>query len=224
MKKVYLIDFDGTITVQDTLQWLLDRYGMKNWREIEQEVEKGLLKEKDVYTIEMKSLKIPISEAISEILKEVQLRNGFFEFYEYCQRFNYQIVVVSAGFRQIIIPFLNQYNFQVKLFANELIENDSDEGWSFYNSITPLPDCEHSLCKCVPFLEYYEKGYYVTFIGDGITDYCIAKRCEQVYALKGSNLEKMLEKYSKKYFSFNTFLDVLNQELKNKFSNVSENK
>lgn len=213
MKKAYLIDFDGTITIQDTLQYLLDKYGMKNWREIDHKVEKGLLSEREALTLEMQSLKIKLSDVLEELLEVIQIRDGFQNFYEYCKKNNHFIGVVSAGFQQIIAPILQKHGFTLSIYANHLIMDDRNYGWQYTNTIPFLPHCQHSICKCFPMYELLEKKYQVIFIGDGLTDFCIAKQCEYVYALKGSVLEVMLREISKKYLSFSTFNDILNNEL-----------
>lgn len=211
MNIAYLIDFDGTVTTADTLQYLLDNYGMKNWRELDIQVENGEITEREAFTTQMNSLQINLEEAVSILLKKMQIRSGFHSFLEYCHKSKFPILIVSAGFKELIEPILLHNNIVLEIRSNH-INSISDNGWKFATSVPFLSDCNHSVCKCHPFEEYKQNGYHVVFIGDGITDFCVAMKCSVVYAVQHSSLAKMLLKKKKPFFEFQSFEEIIQIE------------
>lgn len=184
-----LLDFDGTVTTIDTLQYLLDHYGMRNWRELDRQVVNGSMKELDAMRMQMESLSILPADILPEIIKKIPLRSGFPEFVTLANQHQIPLRIVSAGFCEIINPYLLAHSIHCEVVANHITEISELTGWQIGASVQPLPECKHSHCKCrsEEWLRGMQRKVY--FVGDGITDYCVAKRADTIFAVQGSTLE-----------------------------------
>lgn len=210
--RAYLIDFDGTITTIDTLQYLLDQYGMPDWRSLDQQVEAGILREVDVMKIEMLSLRVTLEDAIAECIRVIPLRDGVREFLSESRAAGHRSQIVSAGYRELIEAYLANWAIDCEVVANSLPGYDISGGWLLKRPFDNLTDCRQSLCKCVPLHQERTRGREIVYIGDGITDFCAAANSDRVYAVTGSALERRLLADGKPYTSFNSFSEILTRE------------
>jgi len=64
------VDFDGTITKTDTLQYILDTFGDKDWRKIEEAVSRGEIDEIDGLRLEFATVR-----ASKEVRRRCLLRS-----------------------------------------------------------------------------------------------------------------------------------------------------
>ncbi len=203
-----LLDFDGTITTIDTLQYLLDRYGMADWRKLDDQIEFGEYRESDALKIQMSSLRISPQQAIDELIAVIAIRDGFKEFFSYAKQHSIPIRIVSGGFGEIIHPFLQFHGIDCEVVANRIAGFNAEGGWLVSNDVEPLPDCRYSLCKCKSADWLHESGSKVLYIGDGITDFCVAGRSDIVYALKNGALERKCIREHLPYFSYTNFFEI----------------
>ena len=125
MDKVILSDFDGTITTQDTLARILDRFAERDWRPIEKRVRSeefgnriGLRQE-----FNLCDPKKATREAIVRLLnEEIEIDPYFKPFLEFCGREGFKFIIVSGGFSLCIETMLKKYNLEnLEYYANKLL-------------------------------------------------------------------------------------------------------
>ncbi len=206
-----LIDFDRTITVEDTLVYLLDRYGMKDWKKLDDAIECDKITGEEALRIQMKSLRITPENAISELLEHIPIREGFREFLAASRVRNLPVRIVSGGFVEIIAPYLKQHEIECEVYANHISGLDEAGGWEIECVHESLPGCKSLHCKCLSDEWLKKLGREAIFIGDGITDYCVSERVNIIFALAGDALARKLQREQKHFFSFTTFFDVIDQ-------------
>jgi 2-hydroxy-3-keto-5-methylthiopentenyl-1-phosphate phosphatase len=169
---LYLIlDWDGTVTVRDTLWMLLERFGD---REVFERMEGGLgtaHSYRAVMETEMATITAPLEEAVAFLVAEVEIRAGFRGIVE-----RFRPLVLSSSFRETIEPVLARERVEVELVANRV--DPRPDGWRvLWTDDAPCPECGE-LCK----RRALPRGVQVVYVGDGYSDRCAALAAERVFA------------------------------------------
>ncbi|MDX6513742.1 MAG: 2-hydroxy-3-keto-5-methylthiopentenyl-phosphate phosphatase [Gaiellaceae bacterium] len=172
---MYLIlDWDGTVTVRDTLWLLLERFGD---RAVFERMEAGLgttLGHREVMETEMATITAPLDEAVAFLLDVAEIRPGFRRLVE-----QFHPLVLSSGFHETIEPVLAREEIEVELAANRI--DPRPDGWRvLWADDAPCTVCgEPCKRRVLP-----EDGP-VVYVGDGYSDRCAALAAERVFARDG---------------------------------------
>jgi 2-hydroxy-3-keto-5-methylthiopentenyl-1-phosphate phosphatase len=169
---LYLIlDWDGTVTVRDTLWMLLERFGD---REVFERMEGGLgtaHSYREVMEKEMATITAPLEEAVAFLVAEAEIRAGFRGIVEH-----FRPLVLSSSFHETIEPVLAREGVEVELVANRV--DARPEGWRvLWTDDAPCPECGE-LCK----RRSLPRGVPVVYVGDGYSDRCAALAAERIFA------------------------------------------
>jgi 2-hydroxy-3-keto-5-methylthiopentenyl-1-phosphate phosphatase len=169
---LYLIlDWDGTVTVRDTLWMLLERFGD---REVFERMEGALGDTKsyrEVMETEMATITAPLDEAVEFLVARVEIRPGFAEL---VHRFSPRLL--SSSFHETIEPVLAREGVDVELTANRI--DPRTDGWRvLWADEAPCPECGE-LCK----RRALPSDGTVVYAGDGYSDRCAALAADRVFA------------------------------------------
>lgn len=176
--RVY-VDFDGTIAPDDPTDALFARFADPYWHVIEEEWQQGRLPASECMKRQVRLLRATPAE-IAAFLAEVRIDQGAPEFFRLCRRYQAEIMVVSDGLDLIVKTVLDKAGLTLPFFANRL-EWQGGKRWRLR-----LPhlraDCSARLgnCKCAHRASM--RGAFDIMIGDGKSDFCIARRCDLVLA------------------------------------------
>jgi 2-hydroxy-3-keto-5-methylthiopentenyl-1-phosphate phosphatase len=191
-----ILDWDGTVTVRDSLWMLLDRFGD---RDVFAAAERALgrtLSYRELMETEMATIRAPLDEAVAFLVSEVEVRAGFAEL---AARF--RPLILSSGFVETIEPILAREDVDVDLVANRL--DPRPDGWRvLWADDAPCPECG-DLCKRRALPD--ERP--LVYVGDGYSDRCAALAADRVFARR--SLAEYFEAQSLAYEPFETFDDVL---------------
>lgn len=174
-------DFDGTITTQDTLVYLLNNFGHPSWIEIEEMMERGELIEADGLKAEFSLLKVDWDSAVEAILAEIEIDPEFPPFVQFLQSLNIPLIILSGGVGKIIrLIFEREGLTGLEIRANDALISDGK--WRIIPSNRPRIKglCNH--CKSHSVIEMKEKGWNTIYIGDGLTDRCPSQNADLVIA------------------------------------------
>lgn len=199
------MDFDGTITERDTLQYLLDTHSGEDWRAIERRVERGELEEGEALQMEMDLLEVPLEEALRSIEKDVEVDPHFFDFLDWCREGGIETAVVSGGFSTIIRHLLPaEIRDGLPILANEL--DVQDRRWLVVprGNWTDCRKCNH--CKRTAVLHAKRAGRTTVYVGNGNTDICPARVADVVIAR--DRLAEAMADMGRDFFAFEDFRDV----------------
>ena len=169
---MYLIlDWDGTVTVRDTLWMLLERYGD---REVFERMEGALGATHthcEVMEAEMATITAPLEEAVAFLVGAVEIRAGFRGVVE-----RFRPLVLSSSFHETIEPVLAREGVEVELVANRI--DAKPDGWRvLWADDAPCPECGE-LCK----RRSLPSNGAVVYAGDGYSDRCAALAADRVFA------------------------------------------
>jgi 2-hydroxy-3-keto-5-methylthiopentenyl-1-phosphate phosphatase len=169
---LYLIlDWDGTVTVRDTLWMLLERFGD---RKVFERMERALgvtKSHREVMEIEMATITVPLEEAVEFLVERVEIRRGFAELVR-----RFRPLILSSSFHETIEPVLAREGLQVDVTANRI--EPRPDGWRvIWADGAPCPECGE-LCK----RRSLPRDGTVVYAGDGYSDRCAALAADRVFA------------------------------------------
>lgn len=197
-------DFDGTITKKDTLVFLAENLGggPEMVRAIGRLIREGRLTLREGIAAEMRSIRAPFSDAVNLLREQVAIDPGFQPFARWCADEGIPLTVLSAGFHELIDLFIPAAEYpMIMILANRLFP-DERSGWQcdFRDNTKFGHD------KSRVLLEARERGAYLSFIGDGLSDRASADIADEVFA-KHSLVEYCVDR-GINFRSFATFDDI----------------
>jgi 2-hydroxy-3-keto-5-methylthiopentenyl-1-phosphate phosphatase len=189
------LDWDGTVTVRDTLWMLMERFGDRSTFD---RSEKGLGRDltlRDVIDMQIGTITAPLDEAIAFLLDEVEVRRGFRELVE-----RFRPVVLSSGFHETIEPVLAREGVEVEVHANRV--EARPDGWRVHWTD------EAACATCGDFCKRrtLPAGRPLVYVGDGYSDRCAALAADRVFARRA--LGDYLVSRNVPFEPFETFDDV----------------
>lgn len=204
-----LVDFDGTITTEDTNNKLVEVYGNETTNRLRKEFREGKLNFPDYFQGEMSELRLTEDEYINFLLEKIEISPGFLEFYKNVKEKGVRIGIISGGFRNGIIPFLKKHGIDdIEIFSNKLIF-DGNKPYIKFADGQDLKCCDKGPCgncKIKHYNRYKKDAKKVIFIGDGTTDMPVAEVAEIVFAK--DSLAKYLDKKGIDYIFYKDFRDI----------------
>ena len=184
-KIAILVDFDGTITTEDTNTKLMEIHGNDKIRNLHEKYRNKEINLLTLIELQFKEVKLTEEEYLNFILNEFNITKGFVEFYNSLKQKNIPLAIVSGGFDNGIKPFLQKHGItDVELYANSFIFDEDNITVKFYDGGI-LDCCEFGPCgncKIRRYEDFKKKNDIVIFIGDGFTDKHIAKKADVVFA------------------------------------------
>jgi 2,3-diketo-5-methylthio-1-phosphopentane phosphatase len=204
-KTVVLCDFDGTITVEDSLDTVFDHFAPPDWRAVGSAIRaKGGTRAS--IPVEVGLCRATRADFERVVREKIALRPGFRELLRLCRERGWEFTILSEGFDLHIRTVLEREGLEgLRSYSNDLVFVD---GRIEVKQLDLNPDCGRcGNCKRSHVRGYKAEGYRVTYIGDGITDFCPAKEADFVLA-KGV-LARYCEREGVGYVLFEDFHDVV---------------
>jgi 2-hydroxy-3-keto-5-methylthiopentenyl-1-phosphate phosphatase len=191
-----VVDWDGTVTVGDTLHAAIARFGdLRVFHAMEEEIGRRLTLQ-EVIAVEMATIRAPMDEVVAFLVDSVSLRSGFGAFVE-----RFDPLVVSMGFRELIDPLLERDGISARVVANRL--DPAPDGWrTLFREQAVCSVCGEP-CKRsdVSGLDRF------VYVGDGVSDRCVAEAATSVFARDG--LAEYLDTRCIPYEPFTDFDDLV---------------
>jgi 2-hydroxy-3-keto-5-methylthiopentenyl-1-phosphate phosphatase len=204
VSRTLVVDFDGTVTEQDLLDTIAQRFGDPEvYREVDEGLDEGRLTLREVITREYEPVRSPLDEIVRWELENVSIRPGFKELVELARARGWRFVIVSSGFHELIEPILEREGVEVELHANRV--EPRPDGWRVRWQYDETCDNCGESCKRAIVQEFGGDGEIV-YVGDGYSDRCAAEASSLVFATKG--LARYLDERGIPYEPFDDFNDV----------------
>ena len=207
MKDLIIVsDFDGTITERDGLYTFIKEYAKGDWEKIEQDWADGKISSKECLIEEFKLVPDLSEELIAGFVKTICIDEYFKDFYLKISEQNIDFCIVSDGIDYFINKIFEQYNIKnIKIISNHGEFKNGKFEFSFPNN---SKNCINNLgtCKCNIVKEMKNLYKKVIFIGDGVSDYCVADKADYLFAK--SSLIKYCEKNHIRHSKFNNFSEI----------------
>jgi HAD superfamily phosphoserine phosphatase-like hydrolase len=198
-------DFDGTITLQDTLVEILNRYGSPTWTCVQEKVASGELSIREGLQSEMGSVRATRAELEGLLAERIQLDPTFPGFLRRMRERGVPLVLITGGFDLCVEAVMAQSGlWPVPFLANRLREADGSWRVDFPYPSATCTACGH--CKGDPIRSWRAQGYTTVFAGNGVTDRCAALNANLTFAK--DDLESWCRREAVKASRFENFDDI----------------
>ncbi|PEW01957.1 2-hydroxy-3-keto-5-methylthiopentenyl-1-phosphate phosphatase [Bacillus cereus] len=200
-------DFDGTITNNDNIMSIMEKFAPPEAEEVKQRIlSQELSIQEGVFQL-FQLLPTNLHDDIIQFLKETaEIRSGFHEFIQFANDNNISFYVISGGMDFFVYPLLQGIIPKEQIYCNE-----TDFSNEYITVKWPHP-CDHhcqnhcGLCKSSLIRKLSDTNDFYIVIGDSITDLQAAKQADKVFA-RDFLITKCEENHIA-YTPFETFHDV----------------
>ncbi|MCU0861889.1 MAG: HAD-IB family phosphatase, partial [Methanomassiliicoccales archaeon] len=188
--RAILCDFDGTITLKDTAEWVLDRHADGDWQALDKDYVEGRLTLLECMSRQFSLVRTEKAQILKELDSEVGVRQGFPELVRRARLNGSEVVIVSAGLDFVIRHYLQRMGVEglVRLHSARTKKLDGHISFKF-------PSLRHQ--ESVTFKDdevrhWQDAGATVTYIGDGVPDVDACALADHRYAVSESRLDQEL--------------------------------
>jgi 2-hydroxy-3-keto-5-methylthiopentenyl-1-phosphate phosphatase len=190
-----VVDWDGTVTVRDTLLMVIERFGDPSIEEeLDAALAAGRMTHRAVMETEFASVRARLGDVVDYVVESARIRPGFAEV---AQRF--EPLILSSSFHETIEPVLEREGVVARVRANRV--DARPEGWR----IRWESDSDCATCGA-PCKRGSLPAGRVVYVGDGYSDRCAALAAQRVFAR--DSLAVYLEERRVPFEPFETFFDV----------------
>jgi 2-hydroxy-3-keto-5-methylthiopentenyl-1-phosphate phosphatase len=202
-----LCDFDGTITLIDTAEYILDRFASGDWRGVERLLEAGDITIEECMKRQFEMITMSRESMIRELDGVVKPRPGFQALLELGRAGGHRFRITSAGLDFYIRHFLTARGWACSTEVVAPRVTDSGPGVRF--EFPPKKNAWAHNFKEDNVLEERAAGRLVAYIGDGTSDHWAAMAADWAFAVQGSKLDRSLERDAKGHHAFTDFHQVI---------------
>ncbi|KAJ5476687.1 hypothetical protein N7475_002416 [Penicillium sp. IBT 31633x] len=220
-KLIFFTDFDGTITVDDSNDFMIDNlgFGRENRLVLNDQVLNETLSFRDAFRTMLESIKTPYDECIQTLLKNMKLDPYFEEFYYWAKDNNVPIVILSSGMRPIISALLEKFlghkpASHLTIISNEPVSRDgkdinSEGGWQIeYHDDSHFGHDKSLEIKPYAALPDGERPVLL-YAGDGVSDLSAAAETDLLFAKQGKDLVTYCQRRGMPYTTFENWSSIL---------------
>jgi 2-hydroxy-3-keto-5-methylthiopentenyl-1-phosphate phosphatase len=199
-------DFDGTITERDTLHLIVERFGERGlWDAIAPRLRAGELTVEQAMQLEFDSVRATADQVVRMVLDEAGLRPGFRELVDWAAARGHRLVVLSSGFRSVIDPLLAHWGL------GDLDVEGNDARFSARGCTLVWADRGERCTRCHRPCKRHDLraragAERVVYVGDGISDRCVAEVADLVFAR--ADLARLLAVDGVPFVPFDDFVEV----------------
>ncbi|GCE99323.1 hypothetical protein ZYGM_003198 [Zygosaccharomyces mellis] len=220
VKAVIFTDFDGTVTLEDSNDYLTDTLGFGKPKRLDafEGVLAGTKTFREAFWEMLTSIHTPFPECLDILGKKIALDPGFKDTLHWSLENNVPIVVVSSGMKPIIKHLLTllvgeEAINKIDIVSNE-VEVQPDGQWKLiYTDDSPFghdksKTIDHYKKKFESESKDSEKPVYF-YCGDGVSDLSAAKECDLLFARRGKDLVRYCRRENVPFHEFDSFQDIL---------------
>ncbi len=177
-----LCDFDGTITVEDVTDSLLDSFAAPGWEVLEREWRAGRIGSAACMAGQVALLDAS-REQIDAHLAGLRVDPAFPQFVDAALDAGCALRVVSDGLDYAIRSILARYRLDhLPVLANRLVQT-GERSWKLETPFSdPACRVDSGHCKCASAVREHDRDHCVLLVGDGASDFCAAGEADYVFA------------------------------------------
>ncbi len=179
---IILCDFDGTISVEDVTDSLLERHAHPDWLVLEQRWKSGAIGSRECLAGQVALLDADRGQ-LDALFAAMRIDRHFPAFVEAALAAQIPVRIVSDGLDVAIESLLSRHQLDHLPVAANTLEAAGPRRWrlSFPHASA---DCRVSsgLCKCAQVAKARAHGKKVLLVGDGASDFCAAGAVDLVFA------------------------------------------
>ena len=204
-KRIFLIDFDRTISNEDSTDVLLETHNPEFKKDLRKRYKAGKVTIRQFIKEGLSSLNITKDEYIKTLQKKVTIDESFKDFVKSGLEFR----IVSAGSRLNVQGSLLGYG--IDLPDEKIISNDLKFDGNKITVENLFLDKEkiYGVDKKEAVEKFKKQGYEVIYIGDGPSDYRAMEVADFVLVRKGTRAVKFCSENGINFREFESFSEIL---------------
>ncbi|KAL9051794.1 MAG: hypothetical protein Q9162_005788 [Coniocarpon cinnabarinum] len=222
-KFIFFTDFDGTITLMDSNDYLTDNlgYGEARRKQENKDTLDGKNDFRNSFQGMMDSITTPYDQCIDALVKSIKLDPYFKHFLDYAMATNIPVVVLSSGMIPIIEALLKHLVGEkgaayIQIVANNVRANPGKnindvDGWDidFHDgsgfghdkSLTIKPYAQLSA----------DQRPTLFYAGDGVSDFSAAKETDLLFAKRGRDLVTFCARANIPFTEFDDWQSIISE-------------
>ncbi|EPE07009.1 diketo-5-methylthio-1-phosphopentane phosphatase [Ophiostoma piceae UAMH 11346] len=223
---IFFTDFDGTITLQDTNDWMTDHigFGAEKRKGGNGSVLTGERSFCDSFQEMMDSINnTPYEECIELLKKNIALDPKFVSFFDWCDSNNVPIVILSGGMEPVIHGLLSHWlgednvRRRLQIVSNNVVAREPGVkdmwkdagGWRLtYHDESSFGHDKSIEIRKYSKLTEAEGRPVIFYAGDGVSDLSAAHEADLMFAKAGKDLVAFCDRENVPYTEFNDFGDI----------------
>ncbi|KAI9821874.1 MAG: hypothetical protein M1827_002456 [Pycnora praestabilis] len=223
-KCIFFTDFDGTITLKDSNDYITDNlgFGLEKRRQGNIVVLEGKASFRDEFRKMIDSINAPFPECVKLLLENIKLDPYFKEFYTWSRENNVPVIVLSSGMtdviRALLVKLVGPEANDIEIICNECVDRPGKNrneagGWE----IKFHDDSHFGHDKSLTIRPYAERiakmpeneRPTLLYAGDGVSDLSAAQETDLLFAKKGHDLVTFCEKEGMPFTVFEDWKSIL---------------
>jgi 2-hydroxy-3-keto-5-methylthiopentenyl-1-phosphate phosphatase len=199
-------DFDGTITCRDTLHVIVEEFGGRGvWDALEPKLRRGEITVEQAMMQQFAEVRATRDEVMDAVRRDSPIRPGFHEFVGWARLAGHRLVVLSSGFRTVIEAVLAEAGI------DGLPVHSHEAQFSRDGCVLVWAERGERCALCSRHCKRHDLALHrgsepVVYIGDGISDRCVSRVADLVFARDG--LAQHLDEEGLPFQPFEDFHDV----------------
>jgi len=177
-----LCDFDGTVSLEDTTDTLLERFGRDGWEALEDAWRAGRIGSRDCMAGQVALLDMDRAE-LDAHLDTRHIDPDFAAFVALAQSLALPIEILSDGLDYGIHRILSRSGLDWLPVTANALRSEGEREWrlTFPHASTSCRVASGT-CKCARAAKAQAPRRKVLMIGDGASDFCVAEAADFVFA------------------------------------------
>lgn len=179
---IILCDFDGTISVEDVTDSLLERHAHPDWTILEERWKSGKIGSHDCMADQIGLLDADRRQ-LDALFASMRIDRMFPAFVEAALAARIPIRIVSDGLDLAIESILARHQLEhLPISANKL-EPNGERSWKLsFPHASDACKVASGMCKCAAVAQARTQKKKVLLIGDGASDFCASGAVDMVFA------------------------------------------
>jgi len=201
-----LSDFDDTAAEQNVAEMLLERFGDPTWQQVRDRFRAGQLTLKEYQEITFRNIQADRATMQSYVKQHANLRPHFKDLWAYCSANGIPMAVVSLGLDFYIEALLEKEDLR-QVPVHSVNTRFTPGGITYeYRYGRPGQDRQGN-SKGLVADGYRQKGHFVFYVGDGLSDLEAAPKSDVLFAHRTLAEECLRRRVP--FRPFSDFSDVL---------------
>jgi 2,3-diketo-5-methylthio-1-phosphopentane phosphatase len=179
---IILCDFDGTVSVEDVTDSLLEHHAHPDWTILEERWKSGAIGSHDCMAGQVALIDADRRQ-LDALFATMRIDRTFPAFVEAALSARIPIRIVSDGLDVAIESILSRHLLDHLPIAANRLEPDGDRRWKLsFPHADAACKVASGMCKCAQIAMAREQRRKVLLIGDGVSDFCAAGAVDFVFA------------------------------------------
>ena len=176
-----LVDFDDTAAEQNVANMLLERFGDPSWQVVRERYRSGELTLKEYQEITFRGILADRAVMQDYVKEHANLRPYFHDVWSYCEVHRLPMAIVSQGLDFYIQALLEKEGLpQIPVYS--VNTKFTPQGITYQYHYTFPGHERDGNSKGLVVDTYKERGHYVIYAGDGISDLEAAPKADLLFA------------------------------------------